>query len=100
MKVRDLGVVRPGDKSDNCHFAIVGNDEKAADTLWATLTPETVRATVGAAADAEVERYRLPSINGIVIVVHDVLEGGAGYGWALEKRYPLAEQMMEIPVAG
>lgn len=98
MKVRDLAVVRPGDKSDNCHFAIVANDEAASDKLWMTLTPDTVRAVVGAAPDAEVERYRLPAINGIVIVVHDVLEGGAGYGWALEKRYPLAEQMMEIPV--
>ncbi|HEY1776803.1 MAG TPA: hypothetical protein VGG41_11645 [Solirubrobacteraceae bacterium] len=99
MKVRDLAVVRPGDKSDNCHFAIVANDEAAADELWTTLTPDTVRVAVGAATDVEVERYRLPAINGIVIVVHDVLEGGAGYGWALEKRYPLAERMMEIAVS-
>jgi hypothetical protein len=99
VKVRDLAVVRPGDKSDNCHFAIVANNQAAADELWTALTPDTVRDAVGAAPDAEVERYRLPAIDGIVIVVHDILEGGAGYGWALEKRYPLAEQMMEIPVS-
>jgi hypothetical protein len=99
VKVRDLAVVRPGDKSDNCHFAIVANDQAAADALWTTLTPDTVRVAVGADTDVEVERYRLPAINGIVIVVHDVLEGGAGYGWALEKRYPLAERMMEIAVS-
>jgi hypothetical protein len=97
-QVRDLAVVRGGDKGDNCHIAIVPTVVGAYETIWSQLTPEYIRAALPGICDGRIERYRLPNIEGIVLVLEHALGGGGSRGWILDRRMPLAAHIAELPV--
>jgi hypothetical protein len=98
IRVRDIAVVRGGDKGDNCHIAIVPTARGAYDALWEQLTPEFIRASLPGICDGDIQRYRLPNIEGIVLVLERALGGGGSRGWVLDRRMPLASHIADLAV--
>lgn len=97
-EVRDVAVVRGGDKGDNCHIAIVPMTDGAYEAIWSQLTPEYIRAALPGICEGQIERYRLPNIKGIVLVLEQALGGGGSRGWLLDRRMPLASHIAELTV--
>jgi hypothetical protein len=95
VQIRDIAVVRGGDKGANCHIAIVPTAPGAYEAIWEQLTPEAVRIALPGTDLAGVSRYRLPNIEGIVVVLEGALGGGAARGWLLDRRMPLAVHISE-----
>jgi hypothetical protein len=98
VQVRDLAVVRGGDKGDNCHIAIVPIVKGAYEAIWNQLTPEYIRASLLGICKGPIERYRLPNIEGIVVVLEQALGGGGSRGWILDRRMPLASCIAELTI--
>jgi hypothetical protein len=101
VSIREIAVVRGGDKGADCHIAIVPTAPGAYDAIWQQLTPEAVRHALPGTELKGVLRYQLPNIEGIVLVLQGALGGGAARGWLLDRRMPLAvhisEQRISMP---
>jgi hypothetical protein len=96
VQIRDIAVVRGGDKGANCHIAIVPTMPGAYESIWNQLTPEAIRLALPGIELTGVSRYQLPNIEGIVVVLEGALgHGGAARGWLLDRRMPLAVHISE-----
>lgn len=101
--VRDLALVRAGDKGNTSNVVVVADSEAAYDRLAADLTADRVRERFEHLGAADVTRYEVPSTNALNFVIEDVLAGGVtkslrldGHGKSLS--YLLAG--MELPETG
>jgi hypothetical protein len=96
VQVREVAVVRGGDKGDDCHIAIVPQSTAAYQAIWEQLTPEALQAALPGAISGAIDRYQLPNIEGIVLVMHGAFDGGPARGWQLDRRMPLAVHIGEM----
>jgi hypothetical protein len=96
LQIREIAVVRGGDKGANCHIAIVPTRPGAYEAIWNQLTPEAIRMALPGIDLTGISRYQLPNIEGIVVVLEGALgHGGAARGWLLDRRMPLAVHLSE-----
>lgn len=98
VQIREVAIVRGGDKGDACHIAIVPESSEAYEAIWMQLTPEVLRASLPGTITGGIDRFQLPNIQGIVLVLHGALGGGPARGWELDRRMPLAVHVGELPV--
>jgi hypothetical protein len=74
--VRDIAHARAGDKGNISSVCVWAYEPTDYETLKKALTPERIRAAYPALIRGRIERYELPHLHGINIVMHDALEGG------------------------
>ena len=76
MIVRDLALVRAGDKGNTSNIVVVADTEAAYDRLQSHLTSERVRERFEHLNATDVTRYEMPSVTALNFVIEGVLAGG------------------------
>ena len=71
-----LAWARSGDKGDAANIGVIARDPAFLPHIWAALTPETVAARFGTLAFGRVERFPMPGIHGLNLLLHASLGGG------------------------
>ena len=74
--VRDIAHARAGDKGNISSVSVWVYDPADYAILKRTLTPQAVKAAYPTLIRGRVERYELPHLQGLNLVMHDALEGG------------------------
>ena len=67
---------RTGDKGNRVNISVIAYDASHYDALVREVTPERVAAHFGFRKPTHVERYLLPKIAAMNLVLDDVLDGG------------------------
>ena len=88
-----LAWARSGDKGDLSNVGVVARRSEWLPLLWDRLTPLRVKAWLGHLVHGEVERFHLPGIAAINLVLHQALDGGAMSSRRLD---PLGKGMAQI----
>ena len=74
--LRDVAHARAGDKGDTSNVAVWAYDPADYPLLVRLLTPERVRAAFPNLIRGAVERYEMPHLHGLNLVMRHALEGG------------------------
>jgi hypothetical protein len=94
-----LAWARSGDKGDIANIGLVARRAEWLPLLWARVTPEVVKAYFAHLVHGRVERFHLPGIAAMNLVMHDALDGG---GPASTRNDPLGKGMgqmlLDMPV--
>jgi hypothetical protein len=88
-----LAWARSGDKGDLSNVGVIARRAEWMPLLWQQLTPERIKAWLGHLVHGDVERYHLPGIDAINLVMHEALDGG---GPASRRLDPLGKGMAQI----
>lgn len=95
-----LAWARSGDKGDISNIGLIARRPEWLPLLWARITPEVVGRYFAHLVKGRVERFHLPGIDAMNIVMHDALDGG---GPASSRMDPLGKGMgqmlLDLPVA-
>ncbi len=76
VPLRQIAWARSGDKGNNANIGVIPRNTAFAPYLWAQLDNKKVEAVFAHFLEGEVERFYLPGIAAMNIVLHDVLGGG------------------------
>jgi len=94
-----LAWARSGDKGDISNIGLVARRAEWLPWIWAGVTPEAVKAWFAHLVLGEVERFHLPGIHGLNLLLHGALAGG---GPRSPRMDPLGKGMgqllLELPV--
>jgi hypothetical protein len=94
-----LAWARSGDKGDISNIGLVARRAEWLPLLWARVTPEVVKAYFAHLVHGRVERFHLPGIAAMNLVMHEALDGG---GPASTRNDPLGKGMgqmlLDMPV--
>lgn len=74
--LRDVAHARAGDKGDTSNVAVWAYDPADYPLLVRLLTPERVKAAFPHLIRGPVERYEMPHLHGVNLVMRHALEGG------------------------
>ena len=88
-----LAWARSGDKGNLSNVGVVARRPEWLPLLWDALTPERVGAYLAHLVRGRIERFELPGIAAINLVLHDALDGG---GPASRRLDPLGKGMAQI----
>ena len=88
-----LAWARSGDKGDVSNIGVIARRPDWLPLLWARLTPDVVQAYFAHLVHGPVERFHLPGIDAINIVMHGALDGG---GPASTRNDPLGKGMAQM----
>jgi hypothetical protein len=91
---------RSGDKGNLSNIGLIARRPEWLPLLWSRVTPEVVQRYFAHLVKGRIERYHLPGIAGMNLVLHDALAGG---GPASPRFDPLgkgmAQMLLDLPVA-
>lgn len=94
-----LAWARSGDKGNLSNIGVIARREEWVPLLWQQLTPEAVGAYFSHLMHGRVERFYLPGIHAINLLLHDALAGG---GPASPRMDPLgkgmAQMLLDLPI--
>jgi hypothetical protein len=94
-----LAWARSGDKGDIANIGLVARRAEWLPLLWARVTPEVVKAYFAHLVHGRVERFHLPGMAAMNLVMHEALDGG---GPASTRNDPLGKAMgqmlLDMPV--
>ena len=76
VRLQELAHARAGDKGDRLNLAMFAYHAAYYDTLLAQVTEERVTALFSHRGTCAVRRYPMPGLNGMNLVIDDVLQGG------------------------
>lgn len=99
---RPLGEIahtRSGDKGDTCNIGVIAFDPGHFAVLLREVTPERVKAHFGGLVKGKVERFELPNLGAINLLLHQSLGGGGTVSLRVDaqgKTYGAALLAMEI----
>lgn len=88
-----LAWARSGDKGDISNIGLVARRPEWLPLLWARVTPEVVKAYFAHLVKGDVERFHLPGIDAMNLVMHEALGGG---GPSSTRNDPLGKGMGQI----
>ncbi|HVJ61989.1 MAG TPA: acyclic terpene utilization AtuA family protein [Tahibacter sp.] len=95
-----LAWARSGDKGDLSNIGVIARQKEWMPLIWREVTPEKVRAYFAHLVRGDVERWYLPGIDAMNLVLHGALDGG---GPASHRMDPLgkamAQMLLDLPVA-
>jgi hypothetical protein len=95
-----LAWARSGDKGNVSNIGLIARRAEWLPLLWARVTPEVVQRYFAHLVKGRVERYHLPGIAAMNLMLHDALAGG---GPASPRFDPLgkgmAQMLLDLPVA-
>lgn len=92
---------RSGDKGDTCNIGVIVWDAKNYPVILREVTPERVKAYFGDLVKGKVERFELPNLGAINLLLHESLGGGGTVSLRVDaqgKTYGAALLGMEIEV--
>ena len=72
----DIAHTRSGDKGDTCNIGVIAFRPEDYPILLREVTPERVKAHFGDLVQGEVERFELPNLYAINLLLHESLGGG------------------------
>lgn len=99
-RLRDVAVVRSGDKGNHANIGVVARSAKIYDVLVQYLTAERVAAYFQGLRPSRVERFELPNIHALNFVLYDVLDGGASRSLRFDTQGKLlGTALMEMEIA-
>ncbi|WP_090137749.1 acyclic terpene utilization AtuA family protein [Limnohabitans sp. DM1] len=94
-----LAWARSGDKGDISNIGLIARRPEWLPLLWARVTPEVVKAYFAHLVHGPVERFHLPGIDAMNLLLHEALDGG---GPASSRNDPLGKGMgqmlLDLPV--
>lgn len=88
-----LAWARSGDKGDLSNIGVIARRAEWLPLIWQQLTPEVVKDYFAHLVHGPVERYYLPGIAALNLVLHDALAGG---GPASPRMDPLGKGMAQM----
>ena len=77
IQLREFCAARSGDKGNISDVSLFACDDAFYDVLRAQVTVERVQELLAPLKVGVVERYELPTLRAIKLVIHDALGGGA-----------------------
>jgi hypothetical protein len=92
---------RSGDKGDTCNVGVIAFDARHYATIVREVTPARVKAFFGDLVRGAVERFELPNLGAINLLLHESLGGGGTVSLRIDaqgKTYGAALLRMEIEV--
>jgi len=101
---KPLGAIahtRSGDKGDTCNIGVIALKPEYYATIVREVTPERVKAYFGELVKGRVERFELPNLGAINLLLHESLGGGGTVSLRVDaqgKTYGAALLGMEIDV--
>lgn len=94
-----LAWARSGDKGDISNIGLIARRPEWLPLLWARVTPEVVKAYFAHLVHGTVERFHLPGIDAMNLLLYEALDGG---GPASSRNDPLGKGMgqmlLDLPV--
>jgi hypothetical protein len=76
LRLIDLAWARSGDKGDLSNIGLVARRPEWLPLLWSRVTPEAVGAYFAHLVHGKVERFYLPGIAAMNLLLHGALDGG------------------------
>lgn len=101
---RPLGTIahtRSGDKGDTSNIGVIAFQPEHYPVILREVTPERVKQFFGDLVKGEVERFELPNLGAINLLLHEALGGGGTLSLRIDaqgKTYGAALLRMEIEV--
>jgi len=72
-----IAFARAGDKGDKVNIGVAARDPAVYPILCRVLTPERVKEWFGELCLGRVDRYELPNLDALNLVLHEALDGGS-----------------------
>lgn len=101
---RPLGTIahmRSGDKGDTSNIGVIAFRQEHYPVILREVTPERVKRFFGELVKGEVERFELPNLGAINLLLHEALGGGGTLSPRIDaqgKTYGAALLRMEIEI--
>src|SRR5580658_10823875 len=101
---RTLGTIahtRSGDKGDTSNIGVIALKPEHYGTILREVTPERVKEFFGDLVKGKVERFELPNLGAINLLLHEALGGGGTVSLRIDaqgKTYGAALLRMEVEV--
>ena len=92
---------RSGDKGDTSNIGVIALRPEYYPVILREVTPERVKAHFGDLVHGEVERFELPNLGAINLLLHEALGGGGTVSLRVDaqgKTYGAALLRMEIEI--
>src|SRR5271165_4838713 len=92
---------RSGDKGDTSNIGVIALKPEHYDTIVREVTPGRVKEFFGALVKGKVERFELPNLGAINLLLHEALGGGGTVSLRVDaqgKTYGAALLRMEVEV--
>jgi hypothetical protein len=96
-----LAHTRSGDKGDTSNIGVIALKPEYYPAIVREVTPERVKAYFGDMVKGKVERFELPNLGAINLLLHEALGGGGTVSLRIDpqgKTYGAALLRMEIEV--
>ena len=93
---------RSGDKGDTSNIGVIALKPEHYATIVREVTPERVKAFFGDLVKGEVERFELPNLGAINLLLHEALGGGCTVSLRIDaqgKTYGAGLLRMEVELA-
>jgi len=91
---------RSGDKGDLSNIGLIARRPEWLPLLWQQVTPEAVAAWLGHLVKGHVDRYHLPGIHAMNLVLHEALDGGGPISLRLDPLGKgMAQILLDMPIA-
>jgi hypothetical protein len=74
--LRKIAHARAGDKGNRSNVSVFACDPEHYPVLVDQITPERLQQTFGALFTGQIQRYLLPQLHGLNLVLDEALEGG------------------------
>ena len=90
---------RSGDKGDLSNIGLIARRPEWLPLLWAQVTPEVVKAWFAHLVKGRVDRFHLPGLHAMNLVLHQALEGGGAASLRLDPLGKgMAQMLLELPI--
>ena len=90
---------RSGDKGDLSNIGLIARRPEWLPTLWAQVTQEAVMGWLGHLVKGPVDRYHLPGLHAMNLVIHQALDGGGPASLRLDPLGKgMAQMLLELPI--
>jgi hypothetical protein len=97
----EIAHTRSGDKGDTSNIGVIAFRPEDYDLILREVTPERVKAHFGDLVKGQVERFELPNLHAINLLLHEALGGGGTVSLRVDaqgKTYGAGLLRMEVDV--
>ena len=97
----EIAHTRSGDKGDTSNIGVIALRPEYYPAILREVTPERVKAFFGDLVKGKVERFELPNLHAVNLLLHEALGGGGTVSLRIDaqgKTYGAAILRMEIDV--
>lgn len=84
VQLRDIALVRSGDKGNTVNIALFAKDEEMYERFKGQVTAEKVKEHFAGLVTGEVIRYEVPNVLGFNFILKEALDGGGSASLRLD----------------